>query len=442
MELKEGYKETEVGVIPEDWSLINFGDAFEYLSTATYSRADTVSDGDVKYIHYGDIHTRWNHFLDFSKEEVDYVSEDQAKGYALLKDGDIIVADASEDYNGIGKLVEVQNLNDCRAISGLHTFLLRPRKSIFSSGFAAYLHSNKQIKAQFDRLATGLKVYGVTKTNIKKVNIPLPPTIEEQEKIAKVLSDTNKLIQALEQKIVKKKLIKQGAMQELLTGKRRLPNLEFSEGYKDTEIGVIPKDWRLAKLSSLINSSRYIRYGVVQPGNYNTNGCLMLRSQDYSKGWQRIATMHRVSLELEEQYGNAKIQHGDLVVTLVGAGVGQVVMVPSYLNGTILSRSTGRIAVDSEKASNELVFQFLSSKSGASQFIGGLKEGAQPVISASDVGNVLIPLPPTIEEQKAIAQVLTEMDKELEVLEKSLNKYKILKQGLMQQLLTGTTRLV
>ena len=112
------------------------------------------------------------------------------------------MADASEDYEGIGKSVEVKNIKDRKAISGLHTFLLRGKKDVFSNGFKAYLHSNKIIKTQYDKLATGLKVYGVSKGNLKLIQIPLPP-LPEQTAIATVLSDTDSLLQAIEKKIAK-----------------------------------------------------------------------------------------------------------------------------------------------------------------------------------------------------------------------------------------------
>ena len=109
-------------------------------------------------------------------------------------------------------------------------------------------------------------------------------------------------------------------------------------GYKQTEVGVIPEEWEIQRLGELLQGSRSIRYGIVQPGKFDGTGCYMLRSQDYSKGWAGPDGMHKVSAQLENQYRNARIRHNDLVMTVVGAGIGQVVVVPAWLDGAILSR--------------------------------------------------------------------------------------------------------
>jgi type I restriction enzyme S subunit len=114
-----------------------------------------------------------------------------------------------------------------------------------------------------------------------------------------------------------------------------------------------------------------------------------------------------------------KLRPNDLVITIVGAGIAQVVEVPEWLNGTLLSRSTARIAVDKEKAINKYVYFYLSSTKGRQQILFGIKEGAQPVVSATDVGNCIIPLPPTLTEQKAIATALSDVDELINNLEKT-----------------------
>ncbi len=131
------------------------------------------------------------------------------------------MADASEDYAGIGKSIEVKEIGDRKVISGLHTFLLRDKSENFINGYKGYIHLSAFVKEQFDRLATGLKVYGVSKANLKLIEIPLPPS-SEQTRIATILSDMDADITALETKLAKTQQIKQGMMQNLLTGRIRL----------------------------------------------------------------------------------------------------------------------------------------------------------------------------------------------------------------------------
>lgn len=203
------------------WKMKTYGEVFSFLNTATYSRAE-LSDGEaVGYIHYGDIHTKWNSFLDVKRNSLPTISEQQLKSYSLLKNGDVIMADASEDYSGVGKCVEVKNLGKRKVISGLHTFLLRDTKGIFVDGYRGYIYKSSFVKNQFDRLATGMKVYGVSKNNLKTVMIPVPPK-EEQVAIAETLSDMDLEISNLENKLEKYKQLKHGMMQQLLTGKIRL----------------------------------------------------------------------------------------------------------------------------------------------------------------------------------------------------------------------------
>jgi type I restriction enzyme S subunit len=211
-------------------------------------------------------------------------------------------------------------------------------------------------------------------------------------------------------------------------------------GYKQTEVGVIPEEWETHRLGELLQNSRSIRYGIVQPGKFESTGCFMLRSQDYSKGWAGPDGMHKASAQLENQYRNARIKRNDLVITVVGAGIGQVVVVPDWLDGAILSRSTARIAIDEDKAASNFVRAFLEGPLGKRQILDCQKEGAQPVVSCLDLAKFLVAYPP-LPEQRAIATALSDVDALLAALDRLIAKKRDLKQAAMQQLLTGQTRL-
>jgi type I restriction enzyme S subunit len=210
--------------------------------------------------------------------------------------------------------------------------------------------------------------------------------------------------------------------------------MEVTKGYKKTDAGVIPKDWDITQLGDIIDESRSIRYGIVQPGKYEHGGCLMLRSQDYSKGWQGPDGMHKVNSLIETQYKNARLSKGDQIMTVVGAGIGQVVTAPTWLDGAIASRSTARIAIDSTKASSEFIKAFLISPLGKRQILDCQKEGAQPVLSCRDLANFKIPLP-SLQEQTAIGNALTDTDALINGLERLIAKKRDIKQGVMQELL-------
>jgi type I restriction enzyme S subunit len=218
----KGTKSSELGEIPEDWDVKTYSDIFSFLTTASNSRSDLSEIGDIGYIHYGDIHTKWDNLLDLSDSVLPYITEEKVTSAVFLKNGDLVMADASEDYEGIGKSIEITGIGDRKVISGLHTFLLRDKSNVFSEGFRGYLHAIPAVKSIFDRLATGLKVYGLSKSSLKNVPLPVPPK-EEQTAIASILSDMDNEIQTLEQRLTKTRQIKQAMMQELLTGRTRLP---------------------------------------------------------------------------------------------------------------------------------------------------------------------------------------------------------------------------
>lgn len=205
----------------EGWEVKKLGDVFRFLNTANNARADLLESGEVEYIHYGDIHTRWNCFLDCSKNELPFIDKGKITGVPLLENGDLVIADASEDYEGLGACIEINNIGKRKIIAGLHTLLLRGNKNILADGFKGNLRNYKGVKDALIRVSTGVSVFGISKTNLKEIEISIPSTIEEQTRIAQILSNMDAEIEALEKKLEKYKMIKQGMMQELLTGKTR-----------------------------------------------------------------------------------------------------------------------------------------------------------------------------------------------------------------------------
>ncbi len=208
-----------------EWEKKSFDDLFLFLPTANNSRADLLDYGEVKYIHYGDIHTKWSDYVDFGKHSIPNICKEKVLNASYIKNGDLIVADASEDYEGVGKAIEVVGLlNDQLAVAGLHTYLLRQKNSLeLSDGFKAYIQHIPPVKTAIQRVATGLKVYGISKGNLKEIMIALPSK-EEQAAIATVLSDMDAEINSLDQRLKKTQSLKTGMMQALLTGKIRLVN--------------------------------------------------------------------------------------------------------------------------------------------------------------------------------------------------------------------------
>ena len=407
MEIQEGFKQTEVGVIPSDWLLISYDEAFDFLTTATYSRAQLSENDEIGYVHYGDIHTKCLHFLDFDKIKLPFIRDELRKNYPLLKDGDVIVVDASEDYEGVGKSVEVRNLKNRKVISGLHTFLLRDKKETIVNVFKGYIHSNKLVKKQMDTLATGLKVYGVSKTNLKLIKIPLPPTKAEQTAIATALNDADALITQLEKLIAKKRAIKQGAMQELLKPK---------EG------------WEVKKLGDIVNFSN----GKAHEQFIDDNGNFIVVNSKF------IATEGKVTKCSNQNI--CPLLKDEITIVMSDIPNGKA-LAKCYLIGAD-NKYTLNQRIGSIKPKNGNSKYFFYQLNRNKYFLSFDSGAGQTNLRKNDILDCPFPLPATIEEQTRIARILSDMDAEIEALENKLNKYKMIKQGMMQNLLTGRIRLV
>lgn len=221
----------------------------------------------------------------------------------------------------------------------------------------------------------------------------------------------------------------------------RMMQGDCPKGYKKTEVGVIPEDWSVSILVNLIDPSRAIRYGIVQPGKFDDRGRYMVRGQDYSGNWADPSELFRVSSSIEERYANARIKAGDVLITIVGASTGRVAVVPEWLDGANLTQTTARIAINKSKADSSYCRFVLSSWYGFRQVQNYIKGGAQPGLNCGDVEKFLIPLPPTKAEQEAIAEALSDADALIESLEQLIAKKRQVKQGAMQELLTGKRRL-
>jgi type I restriction enzyme S subunit len=205
-----------------EWESFRLGDHVTFLKTGTNSRAELQSDGNdasVRYLHYGDIHASKASFMDSSA--LPFLPSEKAATLGRLQNGDLIMSDASEDIEGIGKSVEITNVGTADVVAGLHTIAARFSPDVLADGFKAYLQYCPAFITPLRRLAAGTKVYATTRKHIESIEMQLPG-LEEQVAIAHVFKDMDTEIQALEQRRSKTAELKQGMMQELLTGRTRL----------------------------------------------------------------------------------------------------------------------------------------------------------------------------------------------------------------------------
>ena len=289
----------------------------------------------------------------------------------------------------------------------------------------------------------------VSQEIVKKIKIPLPPTIEEQQRIANALSDVDTLIANLEKLIAKKKNIKQGAMQQLLTGRKRLPGfgsderqkechsersakreVEESSGYKMTELGLIPSDWEVKKVGSIGK----IITGSTPPRGDSTlwNGTFCwLSAQDF-KQKNIFNSVEKIS-ELGKKYCRLLPKDSVLVTCIASIGLNAISRVECATNQQI------NAIVCNDKNNPNYIYYAIEMRSDDLKVLAG--QTAVPIVNKEQFENFELILPSKA-EQTAIANVLSDMDTEISALETKLAKYRTLKTGMMQQLLTGKIRLV
>ncbi|WP_395488515.1 restriction endonuclease subunit S [Pseudomonas aeruginosa] len=204
-----------------EWTVKRLGDHLSFLRNGTNSRAELSTEGDVHYLHYGDIHGSQHLLLNPAKTSIPYLPRDKTKRLDRLENGDLVFADASEDLDGVGKSVEVQLPEGMELVSGLHTIAVRFNKKVFADGFKAYLQFIPAFRSHLRQLAAGTKVYATNRAHIASAELKVPG-IEEQAAIAGILTDMDTELAAIKARRDKACLLKQGMMQELLTGRIRL----------------------------------------------------------------------------------------------------------------------------------------------------------------------------------------------------------------------------
>jgi len=202
-----------------EWEEKDFGQIFHFISTNSFSREKmNGGPGKIRNIHYGDIHTRFPSILDFESVEVPFINDDvdlsRMKPENYCQNGDLVIADASEDYEDIGKAVELKNVNNKKVLGGLHTLLARDETGLSQEGYKGYMMLDNNVKIQMKKLATGISVLGISKGNLGKVKINLP-TPAEQNKIANFLSAIDEKIKEVNKELELNTEFKKGLLQKM-----------------------------------------------------------------------------------------------------------------------------------------------------------------------------------------------------------------------------------
>ncbi|MFG6102046.1 restriction endonuclease subunit S [Leptothoe sp. EHU-05/26/07-4] len=248
-------------------------------------------------------------------------------------------------------------------------------------------------------------------------------------------------------------------MQQLLTGKKRLPgfggavnneqliinNSQVPEGYQQTEVGVIPEDWdelRLDEIVSIIDGDRGSNYPS-DSDFYSDGYCLFLSARNVTKEGFRFSECSFITEEKDSLLRKGKLLRHDIVLTTRGT-VGNLAFFENSISYENIRINSGMVILRNENQSMENAFLYLTLNSNIvqTQIERSVFGSAQPQLTVKGIGGFKIPLPSSAEEQQAIAKVLSDIDTEITALETRRTKTQAIKQGMMQELLTGRIRLL
>lgn len=433
MEVKAGYKQTEIGTIPDDWAVVLLKEVL--MNHPTYGINAPAISYDTRFPTYLRI-TDISEDGRFLKESKASVNHPLVNNYELRK-GDIVFARTGAS---VGKSYLYDPFDGELVFAG---FLIRIRPDT-TKLVPAYLKYFVQSSTYWNWVKVNSMRSGQPGINgqeFASLQIPLPH-LPEQEAIAEALSDADALIASLEQLIAKKRSLKQGAMQALLTGQQRLPGFEVKPGYQQTEVGLIPLDWALIKLgeqfifkNGLNKSKEFFGYGkpiVNYMDVYQHSG---LKTND-------LRGRVDVSRQEIESFG---VKRGDVFFTRTSEtpdeiGISSVLLEDSP--ETVFSGFILRARPKNNSIINDFKKYCFSSNIIREQIISMCTYTTRALTNGRILSGISLPLPPTIAEQEAIATLLSDMDSEIATLEAKLGKARQLKQGMMQELLTGRIRLV
>lgn len=398
--IPQGYKNSPVGIIPQEWEVKTFSELGSTLSTNTLSR-DMMNEesGYALNIHYGDVLVKYGEILNCSKINIPWINYEYAENNlgAQLQDGDVVISDTAEDYS-VGKVTELQGISNGKVFSGLHTIAYRPNKNIFSQRFLGYYFNSSIYRKQLYPLIQGIKVCSISKSAISKTKLAIPP-LAEQKKIAEILCTWDDAIEKQSKLIEKLELRKRGLMQRLLTGKTRLPG--FTEPWKKIKLGEICN----------ITTGRLDANAMVSNGEFPFFTCA-----------KEVYKINNYSFDTEA-----------LLVSENGEYVGYV----HYYKGKF--NAYQRTYVLDGFICN-IFYMYYALKQYLPKRIMRTKSNSNtPYIVKDTLFDMELLLPSGV-EQELIAEVLTSADKEITIQRKKLDSLRLQKRGLMQQLLAGKTR--
>lgn len=416
----DGYKQTEVGVIPEDWEIDAIGNLLS-ITTGNKNTQDRVNDGLYPFF--------------VRSQTVERINSFSFDGEGVLTAGDGV---------GTGKIFHYMNgkFDFHQRVYLMYNFGEK------LDGYYFYIYFSNHFYDRIMSMTAKSSVDSVRREMIADMKVSLPP-YNEQSAIANALSDVDLLLTELEKLIAKKQAIKTATMQQLLTGKTRLPQFTtYTEGEKQgqpkgtkaSELGEIPEDWYFINIGNNAVLKARIGWQALTTKEYlDTGSKYLVTGTDFDAGEVNWNSCCFVSDWRYKQDTNIQLKENDVLITKDGT-IGKVGFINELPLPATLNSGVFVVRPKVKSFYPKYLFYVLTSSIFKS-FIKGITAGSTIThLYQKDFVHFEFPAP-DVEEQTAIATILTDMDNEIQTLEQRLAKTRQIKQGMMQELLTGRTRL-
>ena len=420
-------KQTEIGLIPDDWEVIKIGDKVDIFrggSPRPIERYITTNAYGINWIKIGDVRPN-DKYIRQTEEKI--IPEGKSRSREVKK-GDFILSNSMS----FGRPY-ILNIDGCIHDGWL---TIQNYSESFDKEFLYYLLGSDEVFKQYVQMAAGSSVQNLNKEKVADLQLKVPP-LAEQQRIAKALSDVDSLISTTEKFIQKKKNIKQGTMQNLFTGKKRLPGFAKSTRTKMTELGEIPEDWEVKGFGDYAS---IVRGGSPRPiQNFlttNSDGINWIKIGDVKPEDKYIVSTEEKIIP-EGKSRSREVHKGDFILSnSMSFGRPYILQIDGCIHDGWLAIQNYQETFDSD-----FLYYLLGSDEIFKQYIEMAAGSSVQNLNKEKVAKLLVPIFDK-KEQTAIASVLSSMDKEIETLNTKLEKYRNLKTAMMQQLLTGKIRLV
>ena len=421
-EVPNGYENTDFGIFPCDWVKDKtFGDLFDFYGGLGKSR-DELGDEGHAYLHYGDLHR--GAFNVVSHEQYEQLPKYDVvlKGTEtyLMEDGDVAFLDASEDLEGTTRAVLIDNPDNDPFIAGLHIIYGKSKDESLEKWYKQYITTSESVRKQFQRLATGFKVYGVNRDTLPRIQVAYPKSTEEQSKIAEILMKWDEAIELQEQYIECCTKIKKGFFKKLFS---------FDEGTSS-----------YVRLGDAVVSMASGGTPLTSKSEYFDGNIVWVSIDDITKCDKYITDSARKLTVAGIDNSSAKLFPAGTILYAMYASIGKCAIADVECSS---SQAILGIVPNTDILDTQYLYYYLCSIQESIALQG--QQGTQSNLNKKMVESFQIPVPTNecgvdLQKQKYIASVLINMDEVISMHKTKQEKLKKQRKTLQQYLLNGIVR--